>query len=64
MGAFLFDFESFLHTTNAKNHIILGDVNIDYFDDGLSMDYKNLIASYNFTNVINIATRLSPQSLK
>ena len=63
-GALLFDFESFLQTTNAKNHMILEDFNIDHFDDGLSMDYKNLIASYNFTNVINIATRLSPQSLK
>ena len=63
IGAF-FILRAFSIPLMQKNPIILGDFNIDYMDDGLSMDYKNLIASYNFTNVINIATSLSTRSLK
>ena len=64
ISAFLFDLRAFYAPSMQKNHIILGNFNIDYLDDGLSMVYKYLTAPYNFTNVINIATRLSPQSLK
>ena len=55
---FLLDLEKYLSTTSG-NHIILGDINIDYLDEKISQSYKNIISTYDYTNAITIPTRFS-----
>ena len=63
LAVFFVDLECFLSKSSA-NHIILGDLNIDYLNDNMSEEYKNLIALYSFCNTITIATRFSKQHHK
>ena len=55
VAEFLDDLERHISSSHASNHIIAGDINIDYLDNS-SDDYANLLATYCFYNTITIAT--------
>lgn len=63
LDKFFHDLECCL-SLSSSNHIILGDLNIDYLNDKASEEYKNLIAAYSFCNTISISTRFSKNHCK
>ena len=59
-GAFLCDLERHKFSNRNHCHIILGDINIDTLkSDGVSLNYLNILACANFSNVITIPTRIN-----
>jgi hypothetical protein len=62
VGEFLESLEEHLFASGNEPHIILGDINIDTSSsDTHTQNYLNLINSFNYTNVITVPTRISPQ---
>ena len=58
--AFLCDFEVYTFSNNNHCHIILSDININnLISDRVSLNYLNIFACANFSNVITILTRIN-----
>ena len=57
--AYLASLNSYLSAQNSNlDHALIGDMNINWFTQ-VSEDYKDIISSYNFQNVIDIPTRIT-----